>query len=258
MNPNQTVRPSAFLDAAAVLDGPLPVEISMEPIIEGAPSAYEEVVYDGVDGFFAVWACDAGVYPRVKDRRGSFMYIISGAATITDEDGTCHELTAGSVLVLPYGWVGRWDIRETIRKVYLHTTPVPPYREGIQPSAFMPAADVIEGDLPVRVSNEPVASGTLFASEAVLFASEAVLFNGPDGRCAIWECEPGVFAPVKDGRGSFGYIISGEATITDEDGTSHELTAGSVVVLPYGWVGRWDIRTTIRTFYVHITPILDK
>ncbi|WP_433508904.1 cupin domain-containing protein [Nonomuraea sp. CA-143628] len=224
-----TPTPSAFLDAHQVLAGPLPEEVSMEPIIEGVPFAYEKTVFDGADGFFAIWACDAGVFPRVKDKRGSFMYIISGDATITDQDGTSHQLTAGSVLVLPFGWVGTWHIRETIRKVYLHTTPAPPLPETVVPSAFVPAAQVLEGALPV------------------------VVFDGPDGHCAVQERAPGVYPQVKDDDGAFTYVISGEATVTDRDGTSHELTAGSVIALPRGWAGTWDIGRTIRTFDVNST-----
>ncbi|MEU5722522.1 cupin domain-containing protein [Micromonospora sp. NPDC047738] len=250
MTTNQTTNPSVFLDATAVLDGPLPVEISMEPILQGAPFAYERVLYDAAGTFFAVWACDAGIYPRVKDKRGSFMYIISGEATITDEDGTSHELTAGSVIVLPYGWVGAWDIRETIRKVYLHTTPVPPYRAGVQPSAFLAAADVLERDLPVPVST----GGAAWAPPV----AETVVFDGADGRCAVQEHGPGVFRRAAAEGASYLYVISGEATVTDADGTTHELTAGSAVALPDGWAGTWDIRTPIRTVHVDTAPIADK
>jgi uncharacterized cupin superfamily protein len=245
-----TATPSVFLDAHQVLAGPLPEEVSMEPIIEGVPFAYEKTLFDGADGFFAIWACDAGVFPRVKDKRGSFMYILSGEATITDQDGTSHELSADSVLVLPFGWVGTWHIRETIRKVYLHTSPTPPLPETIVPSAFLPAAQVLEGALPAEVPMEPVTRGARTAKEAVVF-------DGPDGHCAVWECEPGMYPRVKDKRGSFMYILSGEATITDQDGTSHELTTGSVLALPCGWEGTWDIRRTIRKVYIHSTPRQD-
>jgi uncharacterized cupin superfamily protein len=220
--------PSAFLDARQVLAGPLPEEVSMEPVLQGAPFAYEKTVSDGPEGFCAVWACDAGVFPRVKDKRGSFMYIISGDGTIVDEDGTPHELHADSVLVLPFGWVGTWHIRETIRKVYIHTTPSPPLPESVVPCAFLPAGDVLE--------------------------SEAVVFDGPDGYCAISEFQPGEYPGVPDAHGSFVYVISGEATVTDQDGTRHELTAGSVLTLPSGWAGTWDIHQTIRAFAVRSTP----
>ena len=48
-------------------------------------------------------------------------YILSGRATITDgENGTVYEVSAGDVIVQPKGWSGRWDVTETIRKVYCH------------------------------------------------------------------------------------------------------------------------------------------
>ena len=47
------------------------------------------------------------------------MHVLRGAARITDADGAVRELVAGSVVVLPVGWSGRWDITETIRKVYV-------------------------------------------------------------------------------------------------------------------------------------------
>jgi uncharacterized cupin superfamily protein len=219
---------SIFRDAGAVLAGQLPIEISMEPIISGAPFAYEDVLLDGPDGFFAVWACDAGVYPRVKDRRGSFMYLLSGSGTITDQDGTVHELTADSILLLPYGWVGHWDIRETIRKVYLHTWPVPPFRDGVQPSVF--------------VSTEELAK------------PELVVFDGPDGLCVVREIAAGAAPDQADDQAAFLYVLSGEATVTDQDGTPHELSAGSALALPTGWSGSWDIRTTLRVLDIRSTP----
>ncbi len=80
---DQTMQ-AAFLDAEQVRRGPLPEVVSMEPILEGVPFAHEKTVFSGADGFFAIWACGAGVFPRVKDKRGSFMYILSGDATIVD------------------------------------------------------------------------------------------------------------------------------------------------------------------------------
>ena len=45
--------------------------------------------------------------------------VLRGAARITDADGTVHLLRPGTVHVFPLGWSGRWDIDETIRKVYV-------------------------------------------------------------------------------------------------------------------------------------------
>jgi uncharacterized cupin superfamily protein len=234
---------AAFLDAAQVLRGPLPEQISMAPILEGVPFAHERTVLDGPDGLFAVWACGPGVFPRVKDKRGSFMYIISGDATIVDEDGTSHELTADSVLVLPFGWAGTWHIRETIRKVYLHTTPVPPLPGTVAASAFLAADRVLADRLPSAA-----------VAPASATATDTVVFDGPDGRCDIRSREPGRYPWAQDEHGFFAFVLAGEGFLADNDGARHELTPGSVIALPSGWSGTWDIRRTFRAFCVRSTP----
>jgi uncharacterized cupin superfamily protein len=233
---------AAFLDAAQVLRGPLPEVVSMEPVLEGVPFAREKTVFDGADGFFAIWACDAGVFPRVKDKRGSFMYIISGDATIVDEDGTSHELTADSVLVLPFGWVGTWHIRETIRKVYLHTTPAPPLPGTVVASAFLPADLVLADVLPSA------------AAPSSPTGADTVIFDGPDGRCDIRSREPGQYPWAPREQGFFAVVLAGDGFLVGNDGTRHEFTPGSVVALPGSWSGTWDIRRTFRAFCVRSTP----
>ena len=220
-------RQAAVLDAAQVLRGPLPEEISMAPVQSGVPVAHEKTVLDSADGLFAVWACGAGVFPRVKDKRGSFMYIISGDATIVDQDGTAHELTADCALVLPFGWAGTWHIRETIRKVYLHTTPVPPLPSMVVASAFRAADQIMAG---------------------------TVVFDGPDGRCDIRSLEPGQHPWPRGDHGFFAFVLAGDGFLVDDGGTQHEVTPGSVLALPSGWSGTFDIRHAVRAFCVRSTP----
>ncbi|MCR1783994.1 DUF861 domain-containing protein [Nocardioides carbamazepini] len=220
--------PAPFLDGEAVLRGDLPREIDMAPIESGTPVAYERVVSDTADGFFAVWACDAGVYPRHKDRRGSFMYFTEGAGTIVDSDGTTHELTAGSILVLPYSWIGHWDIRRTIRKVYLHSTPVAPLPTEPVPSTFVDAATVA-GPLP---------DGGLVA------------FDGPDGRCLVTEEPVGDRRYDGDDRARFLHVLSGAARLEGDDGTVRRLDSGSVVALTADWSGALTVTEPLRLLTV--------
>lgn len=60
-----------------------------------------------------------GGWPIVDRGDTETATIVSGSGTITDADGTEHALVAGSVVTLPKGWSGRWDITETLRKVYV-------------------------------------------------------------------------------------------------------------------------------------------
>ena len=66
-----------------------------------------------------VWECTAGGWPVVDRPNTEVASILSGKATITDANGNEVLLEAGSIVTLPKGWTGRWDVTETVRKVYV-------------------------------------------------------------------------------------------------------------------------------------------
>lgn len=71
------------------------------------------------NGTAGVWQCEPGGWPVTHRADTEVCYILSGAATITDDaTGTPHRITAGDLVVLPKGWSGRWDVEKTVRKVY--------------------------------------------------------------------------------------------------------------------------------------------
>ncbi|MFI7913241.1 cupin domain-containing protein, partial [Acinetobacter baumannii] len=46
-------------------------------------------------------------------------YIISGKATLTDDKtGEAISVSEGDLIILPVGWTGRWDVTETVRKIF--------------------------------------------------------------------------------------------------------------------------------------------
>ncbi|MFF5313046.1 cupin domain-containing protein [Streptomyces massasporeus] len=66
-----------------------------------------------------VWESRPGGWPVVEREDTETCYILSGRALITDAaTGEMFEISAGDVIVQPKGWSGRWDVKETIRKVY--------------------------------------------------------------------------------------------------------------------------------------------
>jgi uncharacterized cupin superfamily protein len=88
----------------------------------GADSGDPQVSTAGIsdrDGVkVGVWECTPGGWPVVNRPDCEVAHILKGKATITDASGETRELTAGSVIVLPKGWTGRWDVHETVRKIY--------------------------------------------------------------------------------------------------------------------------------------------
>jgi hypothetical protein len=79
-----------------------------------------------------------------------------------------------------------------------------------------------------------------------------VLHDAPPIQVGVWECTPGGWSIENRPNTEIVHILGGVARITDADGAVRDLRPGSVVVLPRGWSGRWDITQTVRKLYVTI------
>ena len=71
----------------------------------------------GVD--VGVWECTPGGWAIVDRTNTETMMLLGGRVRITPADGDAVELEEGDVFVLPKGWSGRWDVLETVRKLYV-------------------------------------------------------------------------------------------------------------------------------------------
>jgi uncharacterized cupin superfamily protein len=77
-------------------------------------------IFHEADGFqVGVWECTPGGWSIENRPDSESVRILAGRARLTDVDGDAALLGPGDVLVLPKGWSGRWDILETVRKVYV-------------------------------------------------------------------------------------------------------------------------------------------
>jgi uncharacterized protein len=65
-----------------------------------------------------VWQCTAGPSYWVQEEN-EFVHILSGSLTVTPDGGSPRKLGPGDAAVFPRGWRGRWDLHETVRKVYV-------------------------------------------------------------------------------------------------------------------------------------------
>lgn len=68
-----------------------------------------------------LWECKPGGFPVVRRPTTETVLILSGKGTITNDDGTKVPLEPGTWHTLPTGWTGRWDVHETLRKLYVIT-----------------------------------------------------------------------------------------------------------------------------------------
>jgi len=66
-----------------------------------------------------------------------------------------------------------------------------------------------------------------------------------------WSCtEGGWDSPAKRLTTECFYVLDGEGSVTDLDGTCHSFGPGDTVVLPKGWSGRWDVTKRIHKVWV--------
>ena len=73
------------------------------------------------DAEVGTWECTVGKFPSVKNGRHEISFVLSGRAEIKcDSNGQTVTVVAGDLLILPDGWSGQWDVRETLRKIYVN------------------------------------------------------------------------------------------------------------------------------------------
>jgi uncharacterized protein len=65
-----------------------------------------------------VWECSPGIWRR-QVTKAEFCHFIAGRCSFTHEDGTKIEIAAGDSVFFPAESRGVWDVKETVRKVYL-------------------------------------------------------------------------------------------------------------------------------------------
>jgi uncharacterized protein len=116
--------PSMFHQPVAAVTGPLEPRGQREGADSGDPQISWTAFDSSDDVKVGVWEAAPGGWPIVNRENTETCYIVSGRATITDGDtGAKNEISAGHVVTFPRGWSGRWDVTETIRKVYCIAVP---------------------------------------------------------------------------------------------------------------------------------------
>lgn len=93
--------------------------VARTPATEGEPAEASVALYEDATIAIGVWECTPGRFPTAKQGIGELMCIIGGSGTLTASDGTAHPFADGTVLLTPDGWTGEWEVRETVRKLYV-------------------------------------------------------------------------------------------------------------------------------------------
>jgi uncharacterized cupin superfamily protein len=85
----------------------------------GDPETGTVVFFEGHGVSVGVWECTPGGWSITDRPDTETMLLLRGAVTITPLGGDPVDLEEGDVFVLPRGWSGRWDVTETVRKLFV-------------------------------------------------------------------------------------------------------------------------------------------
>ena len=104
---------SSAVDAVLEPSGP------REGFDKGNPQTSLQILQDADGVEVGIWECTPGGWQILNRVDTETIMIVSGKAVLTNADGSAVDLVAGVVVVMPKGWSGRWDVIETVRKVYI-------------------------------------------------------------------------------------------------------------------------------------------
>lgn len=95
-------------------------------VVKGEPEARAWLQYKSDDNtrLAGIWECTPGSFDVVYDK-WEFCHLLSGSCVISQKGGEPVHLAAGDGFLLEPGFMGRWEVTETMRKHFVFVA-VPP------------------------------------------------------------------------------------------------------------------------------------
>ena len=103
---------------------PIPVFDRPRPdrLVTGNPLRTTWNHYDGTAGEFSrgVWQCEPGSWNiQFAANKEEFFCVIEGRVRLHQTDGRTVDIAAGEAAVIPAGFVGRFEVIESVKKYYV-------------------------------------------------------------------------------------------------------------------------------------------
>ena len=114
-------------------------------------------------------------------------------------------------------------------------------------STAIPSAVLVSGAAGIRLGERRPKPTTMTPGQT---EADVTSWAADGLETGVWEAGPGEFTATRVGYHEVCQILSGRATITEENGTVLELAAGDLFVTPAGWRGTWLVHETLRKVFV--------
>lgn len=97
--------------------------IPQNAVIEGEAIETGEIHFESSDSKVTVGTWQCTPYAEILNCSDFSEYstILQGKVALTNPDGSIETFGAGDAYVLPVGWQGRFEVLETLRKIYVIT-----------------------------------------------------------------------------------------------------------------------------------------
>jgi len=104
--------------AVALDDAPWPAAAPVATALRGQPRAQLLAFLSDEQRQAGIWRCTPGAFR--SDHRGyvEFMHVVAGRAVLRGDDGVTWTVSAGTLLTIPDGWTGEWDVESEIVKSF--------------------------------------------------------------------------------------------------------------------------------------------
>lgn len=168
-----------------------------------------------------------------------FIWVIDGQFSMVDGHGNAVSASKGDAVCFRNGAPMSWKQNGYLKKFFI---------TYLDPKAQTPEIENADGAVVVLNADVemPVVSkvGEPVEREYIGFTNDAGNFS-----MGTWSCEAAKFDMEPFSMHEFVYVLEGSTTITEEDGTQHEFSAGDCFFIPKGTVCQWHIPTFIKKHF---------
>lgn len=95
-----------------------------ERLVTGNPqrTTWHHYTNDSGEVFMGVWASEVGAWRiEMSATEDEYFYVIGGCGRLIDESGAAREFKVGDAVVIPAGFKGVFEVKETLTKHYVIT-----------------------------------------------------------------------------------------------------------------------------------------
>lgn len=95
--------------------------VPADAVLSGNPEEAGASHFETADGKLTIgtWECTPYAENLSYPNNNEFCLVLSGRVALTDHDGTVKEFGPGDSYIVPKGFEGKFEVLETLRKVYV-------------------------------------------------------------------------------------------------------------------------------------------